>query len=246
VTVTDTNGNDIAGASVTFRAPTSGASGVFAGAGPTAVVLTDSSGVATAPDFSADQVSGGYIVTATVAGLSTVATFALVNTARTTASVSGPDGSYWLTSSAGQVLRSGGLANYGGLTGKKLSSPIVGIAATPGGGGYWLVASNGTVYPFGNAVSYGPTSKLHLSKPIVGIAATADGKGYWLVASNGEIFSYGDAVNYGSPSKLHLSKPIVGIAATADGKGYWLVASDGGIFNYGDAAFHGSTGNIRL
>jgi hypothetical protein len=245
VTVTDTNGNDVVGASVTFGAPRSGPSGVFAGSGATAVVLTDSSGVATAPDFSADQAAGGYIVTASVAGLSSEATFALVNTSRTTASVTGPAGTYWLATSAGQVLRSGAATNYGSVT-KKPSAPIVAMASMPGGRGYWLVASNGVVYPFGGAVSYGPQSKLHLVKPIVGIAATADGKGYWLVASNGQVFSYGDAVNYGSPADLHLTKPIVGIAATADGKGYWLAASDGGIFNYGDAAFHGSTGSLHL
>ena len=246
VTVTDTNGNDVVGASVTFSAPRSGPSGVFAGYGATAVVLTNSSGIAAAPDFSADQVRGGYIVTASVAGLSTEATFALVNTSRTTASVTGPAGTYWLATSTGQVLRSGDAANYGGAAGKKLSAPIVAMAAMPSGGGYWLVASNGVVYPFGKAVSYGPKSKLHLAKPIVGIAATADGKGYWLVASNGELLNYGDAVNYGSPSKMHLTKAIVGIAATPNGKGYWLVASDGGIFNYGDAAFHGSTGSLHL
>ncbi len=246
VTVTDTNGNDVVGASVTFSAPSSGPSGVFAGSGTTAVVLTDSSGVATAPDFSADQKAGGYIVRAAVAGLSTEATFALVNTSRATASVTGPAGTYWLATSTGQVLRSGEAANYGGVANKKLSAPIVAMAAMPSGRGYWLVASNGTVYPFGGAVSYGPHSKLHLAKSIVGIAVTADGKGYWLVASNGQVFNYGDAVNYGSPSKLHLTKAIVGIAATADGKGYWLVASDGGIFNYGDAAFHGSAGALHL
>jgi len=246
VTVTDNNGNDVVGASVTFSAPSSGPGGVFAGSGTTAVVLTDSSGIATAPDFSADQVAGGYIVTATVAGLSSEATFALVNTARTTASVTGPAGTYWLATSTGKVLRSGGAAAYGGVTSKKLSSPIVAMAAMPSGRGYWLVTANGVVYPFGGAVSYGPKSKLQLAKPIVGIAATADGKGYWLVAANGQVFSYGDAVNHGSPAALHLSKPIVGIAATPDGKGYWLVASDGGIFNYGDAAFHGSTGALHL
>ena len=46
-------------------------------------------------------------MTANVAGLSTEATFALVNTSRTTASVTGPAGTYWLVTSTGQVLRSG-------------------------------------------------------------------------------------------------------------------------------------------
>ncbi len=245
MTVTDDNGNAVAGASVTFSAPASGASGVFAGAGATAVVLTDSNGVATAPAFSANETAGGYIVIAKVAGLSSQATFALVNTARTAASVSGPDGSYWLVTSSGRVLTSGAAAGHGSVS-AKLTSKAVGIATTPGGRGYWVVTANGQVYTFGNAINYGSPAKLHLASPIVGVAATPDGKGYWLVAADGGIFNYGDAVLYGSPAKLHLKSPIVGVAATPDGKGYWLAAADGGIFNYGDAAFHGSTGSIHL
>jgi hypothetical protein len=245
VTVTDDEGNAVPGASVTFSAPASGASGVFAGYGSTAVVTTDTNGVATAPDFSADETAGGYIVTAKAAGLASEAAFAMVNTARTTASVSGPDGTYWLVTSSGHVLTSGAAANHGSVSGK-LSSKAAGIATTPGGRGYWVVTAGGQVYAFGNAVSYGSPAKLHLARPVVGIAATPDGKGYWLVASDGGIFNYGDAALYGSPAKLHLKSPVVGIAATPDGKGYWLVASDGGIFNYGDAGFHGSTGSIHL
>jgi hypothetical protein len=245
VTVTDSDGNAVAGASVTFSAPTSGPSGVFAGDGASAVVLTNSSGVAIAPDFSADEVPGGYIVTARVAGLSSVATYALVNTARTTASVAGPAGTYWLVTSSGRVLTSGGAADYGTVKGK-LTSQAVGIATTPGGGGYWVVTANGQVFAFGNAVSYGSAANLHLTKPIVGIAAGPDGKGYWLVASDGGVFNFGDAAFHGSTGKLHLTKPIVGIAATPNGKGYWLVASDGGIFAFGNAVFHGSTGSMHL
>jgi hypothetical protein len=245
VTVTDEDGNAVSGASVTFSAPASGPSGVFAGSGATAVVTTDSNGVATAPDFSANGTAGGYVVTAKVAGLASEATFAMVNTARTTASVSGPAGTYWLVTSTGRVLTSGTAANFGSVRGK-LTSKAVGIAATPGGRGYWVVTARGQVYAFGNAVVYGSPAKLHLASPIVGIASTPDGKGYWLVAADGGIFNYGDAGFHGSPAKLHLKSPVVGIASTPDGKGYWLVAADGGIFNYGDAAFHGSTGNMHL
>jgi hypothetical protein len=244
VTVTDDDGNAVAGAAVTFSAPASGASGVFAGAGATAVVLTDANGVATAPDFSANETAGGYIVVAKAAGLAAQATFALVNTARTAPSVSGPAGTYWLVTSTGKVLTSGAAANHGSTP--KLAAKAVGLATTPGGRGYWVVTATGQVYPFGNAVNYGSPAKLHLASPIVGLAATPDGKGYWLVASDGGIFNYGDAALYGSPAKLHLKSPIVGMAATADGKGYWLAAADGGIFNYGDAGFHGSTGSIHL
>jgi len=249
VTVTDTDANPLVGATVTFSAPRTGASGVFAGAGATATVLTNTDGVATAPDFSANDHTGGYIVIASVAGLTTPATFALVNEARPSASAPGVDGSYWLVTSTGKILRSGAVPGLGSIS-TKSTEPVVGIAATPGDQGYWLVTSTGVVRAFGNAVNYGSPSKskLHLSKPIVGIAATSDGKGYWLVASDGDIYNYGDAASYGSPSKskLHLSKPIVGIAATSEGKGYWLVASDGGIFNYGDAAYYGSTSSRHL
>jgi hypothetical protein len=245
VTVTDSNGNAVAGASVTFGAPASGASGVFAGAGASAVALTNSSGVAVAPDFSANEVPGGYIVTARVAGLSSEATFALVNTARTSASVVGPAGTYLLVTSSGKVLTSGGATNYGSVEGK-LTSPVVGLAATPGGRGYWVVTSKGQVFAFGNAVVYGSAANLHLTSPIVGMAATPDGKGYWLAESNGGIFNFGDAIFHGSAGKTRLTKPIVGMAATSNGKGYWLVSSDGGIFAFGNAVFHGSTGSMHL
>ena len=227
VTVTDQSGNAVSGAAVTFRAPASGASGAFAGSGAAVVVVTDANGVATAPYFSANETPGGYIVTAKVAGLAAQATFALVNTARTTASVSGPAGTYWLVTSTGKVLTSGAAANYGS-TGK-LSSKAVDVATTPGGRGYWVVTAAGHVYAFGNAKAYGYPAKVPI--PIVGMAGTPDGKGYWLVASDGAVYAYGDAVSHGSPAKAHLASPIVGMAATADGKGYWLVASDGGIFN---------------
>ena len=54
VTVTDGSSNPVAGAQVTFSAPTSGASGVFAGHGQSVAVSTSSKGVAVAPSFSAE------------------------------------------------------------------------------------------------------------------------------------------------------------------------------------------------
>ncbi len=111
VTVTDSSGNGVAGAKVLFSAPGSGPSGVFAGHGTTAVVTTSSKGVAVAPTFVANQVAGGYIVTARVAGLAGGATFAFVNTARTEAT-GGPAGSYWLATVNGHVLTSGSANRY--------------------------------------------------------------------------------------------------------------------------------------
>ena len=249
VTVTDADGNPLVGAVVSFAAPSSGPSGVFAGAGAKVAVLTNTDGVATAPDFSANGRPGGYVVTASVPALTTPATFALVNEPRAGASASGPAGSYWLVTATGQVLRSGAAPRLGSMT-TTAAAPVVAMAATPGGQGYWLATSTGVVRGFGDAVVYGSPAKsrAHLAKPIVAMAATADGKGYWLVAANGAVFNYGDAVAYGSPAKsqVHLAKPIVGMAATADAKGYWLVSSDGGVFNYGDAAFYGSSAPRHL
>jgi len=79
-TVTDQNGNPLNGATVTFAAPASGASGTFPGGQTTVMVSTNASGVATAPTFTANATAGAYTVTATVAGVATPASFSLTNT----------------------------------------------------------------------------------------------------------------------------------------------------------------------
>lgn len=103
VTVTDRYGNPIAHAPVRFTAPTRGASGRFlipqqpkkgrATQGTrkkqrahtfsrTAPVRTDTRGVAVAPALVANAKMGGYLVIATVRGMSRRASFALVNLGR--------------------------------------------------------------------------------------------------------------------------------------------------------------------
>ena len=66
VTVTDKNGNPVAGATVTFTAPKSGPSGRFARAkkhaSRTVRVKTNSNGIAVAPPFTANLDAGGYAV----------------------------------------------------------------------------------------------------------------------------------------------------------------------------------------
>lgn len=86
--VSDTFGNAVPGATVVFSAPSpsSGASGIFAGGGSSALVATGSTGIATAPVFTADAAAGQYSVSATVTGL-TAATFALTNAALPAASI---------------------------------------------------------------------------------------------------------------------------------------------------------------
>ncbi len=80
VTVTDSVGATVSGATVIFTAPASGASGSFAGGVTSAV--TDMSGVATSAVFAANGIAGSYTVTAMVAAEDTPTTqtgFALTN-----------------------------------------------------------------------------------------------------------------------------------------------------------------------
>jgi len=78
-TVKDTYGNPVPGATVTFNAPASGASGAFAGGVNTAT--TDSDGVATVGVFTANGTVGNYTVTAKTGTLTTKPGFALTNQA---------------------------------------------------------------------------------------------------------------------------------------------------------------------
>jgi len=78
-TVVDANQYPVSGASVTFTAPASGASGTFANGTATETDTTNASGVATSSTFTADATPGGYTVTAAVAGVSSAADFTLTN-----------------------------------------------------------------------------------------------------------------------------------------------------------------------
>jgi hypothetical protein len=79
VLVKSSGGTPVAGVSVTFTAPSSGASGTFSNSTTTITVATNSSGVAVAP-FTANSIYGTYTVTATAAGLTGVS-FTLTNLA---------------------------------------------------------------------------------------------------------------------------------------------------------------------
>ena len=90
VAVVDTYGNAVAGTTVTFTAPGSGASATFAGGVNTAVTGAD--GVATSAVVSANSVAGGYLVTASAPGLANQS-FALNNTVFTVTGLEVVDGS---------------------------------------------------------------------------------------------------------------------------------------------------------
>jgi len=78
--VSDSFGNSVPGTTVVFTAPapSSGASGTFAGGSSSASVATGSNGVATAPAFTANSTAGQYSVSAAAQGLTPI-TFALTN-----------------------------------------------------------------------------------------------------------------------------------------------------------------------
>jgi YVTN family beta-propeller protein len=78
VTVTGVDGQPVSGVVVTFTAPNSGASGTFPSNSTTATATTNSSGVATAPAFTANTTLGSYTVTASAAVGGSVG-FALTN-----------------------------------------------------------------------------------------------------------------------------------------------------------------------
>src|ERR1039457_424588 len=75
----DGSGYPVTGASVTFTAPATGASGTFANGTATETDMTNASGAAVSSTFTANATSGAYTVTASSAGIATTANFTLTN-----------------------------------------------------------------------------------------------------------------------------------------------------------------------
>ena len=117
--VDDAYNNPVSGATVTFTAPGSGASGAFAGGVNTAT--TNASGVATATVFAANGTAGSYNVSASAVGVAIPALFALTNNnpAPTLTSVSPTSGN--ITQTLNVVL---GGSNFLGATTVSFGSDI--------------------------------------------------------------------------------------------------------------------------
>jgi Fe-S cluster biogenesis protein NfuA len=77
--VTDSGGSAVPNATVTFTAPSSGASVTFGNGLATYTTTTNNSGTATSWTFVANGTTGAYSVTAAVTGVSAVASFSLTN-----------------------------------------------------------------------------------------------------------------------------------------------------------------------
>ncbi|MFL6113099.1 MAG: LamG-like jellyroll fold domain-containing protein, partial [Catenulispora sp.] len=78
--VTDSAGDPVPGAAVTFTAPSSGASGTFATGTATTTVITDANGQAAAGAFAANTTGGAYTVSASTSG-APATSFSLTNAA---------------------------------------------------------------------------------------------------------------------------------------------------------------------
>lgn len=70
ISVQDSNGALVSGATVTFVAPISGASGTFTGNMTTATATTSMDGTATAPPFTTNGIIGPIVITATIENMS--------------------------------------------------------------------------------------------------------------------------------------------------------------------------------
>ncbi len=91
--VVDGGQNPVSGATVTFTAPATGASGTFADtASNTTSATTNVSGVAESAAFTANATSGSNVVSATVAGVATPASFNLTNLAGPPAAITASGG----------------------------------------------------------------------------------------------------------------------------------------------------------
>jgi hypothetical protein len=93
VKVVDYFKNPIPGLEVSFNAPVSGPSGTF-GSFSSVTVATNGAGVATAPAFTANSLSGSYVVTASIPGTPFFTWFTLTNLATPTLHITAAGGTY--------------------------------------------------------------------------------------------------------------------------------------------------------
>jgi hypothetical protein len=174
-TVKDINGNPLSGVSVTFAGPASGASATF---GAPATVTTNANGVATAPALTANGQAGSYTVTASVAGVTTPASFSLTNLAAGPATVTATAGtpqSATVNAAFATVLRATVKDNDGNL----LSGVSVTFAAPASGasgafGGPATVTTNsGGVAAAPALTANGQAGSYTVTASVAGVTAPA-------------------------------------------------------------------------
>jgi CSLREA domain-containing protein len=211
-TVTDTNGNTVPGAAVTFTAPGGAVpSGTFTGGSATATVTTDAGGVATAPSFTANTTAGGpYTVTASVAGSGSPAMFSLTNTSGAAAT---------LTPSAAATPQSATVNTtftvpLAATLADQYGNPISGVTIT-----FTAPASGASgIFTGGGATTTATTNGLGLATA-PSLTANGIAGGYSVAASGGGVS------NPTAFALTNLAGAPSGIAATAGGGQHAVVGT---------------------
>ncbi len=156
---------------VTFTAPTVGASGAFPGGATSATVTTDASGNATAPLFTANATAGNYAVLASASGGQAV--FALGNAAGSAATIiasTGSSQSATIGAPFATTLRATVLDMY--------DNPVPGVAVTfaaPGTGASGTFGGSTTVTTNSNGVAIAPLFTANAIAGSFTVSATATG-----------------------------------------------------------------------
>lgn len=170
VLVTDANNNPLAGVTVTFQLPASGASATFAGGATTATAASNASGIATSPAVSANRIAGSYLAGATIANGACPANFHLSSTASTFVAMPPArvldtrfayptaDGMFDGTGAVGPGGRLDvAVANRGGVPGQGAAAVILNVTATnPSSAGYVTVYPTGAPVPVASNLNIEP------------------------------------------------------------------------------------------
>jgi len=160
-----TGGTPTSGVSVTFTAPSTGASGTFANGTATETDTTDVNGLATSTTFTANETTGAYTVTATGSGLPTV-NFSLTNTAMPasiTATSGTPQSTFVLTAFANPLVATVLDASSNPVTG----AAVVFTAPASGASGTFASTSTNTETDLTDATGVA-TSSVFTANGLVG------------------------------------------------------------------------------
>ena len=155
VLVKNAAGDPLPGVSVTFSAPSTGPSGTFSGS---ATILTNGIGVATAPTFTANNVAGSYVVTATAGAASTP--FSLTNTGGSAVAMNvyaGNNQSATVSTAFGTPLAVQFVDYYGNPAGSGTDAFFYVTAGTSGASAAFTGSSEPMVVSDNNGVATAPT-----------------------------------------------------------------------------------------
>ena len=173
VRVADAHGNAVSGATVTFTAPGSGASGNFGGS-LTRTATTNASGIATATTFTANATAGTYSVTVTFAAISISFTLTNVNPAAIVVNAGSPQSTTitlaFATALSARVTDAGGTGIAGLVV--TFTAPGSGASGTFAGGLLTVTATTNA-----SGVATAPTFTANATSGAYNVSATVTGVG---------------------------------------------------------------------